>query len=181
MIPAGPLRRAKIACPPRRERSVADGRSTELACQIRLSARARHQGPRFLHSDFDGVQHVAEQPFALGHCFYHRSQCGHNVIEGGIDAGERDRAYRALAILIDVKTPGTGLDFAIPHQLVNDVTRVSYGPIAVPKTDASFVFDVATPVQYFKSVCCHAVDPKRSHSMELRLAPFGHLFGDVGL
>jgi hypothetical protein len=127
------------------------------------------------------VQRVAEQAFLLRHPFYHRSQFRHDVVEGGIDAGERDRAYRALAVLIDVKTPGTGLDFAIPHQLVNDVTRVSYGPIAVPKTDASLVFDVATPVQYFESVCCHAVDPKRSHSMESRLAPFGHLFGDVGL
>jgi hypothetical protein len=60
------------------------------------------------------------------------------------------------------------LDFAIPHQLVNDVARVSYGPIAVPKTDASLVFDVATPVQYFESVCCHAVDPKRSQKAAAR-------------
>jgi hypothetical protein len=64
------------------------------------------------------------------------------------------------------------LDFAIPHQLVNDVARVSYGPIAVPKTDASLVFDVATPVQYFESVCCHAVDPKRSQKADIEHARF---------
>jgi hypothetical protein len=48
---------------------------------------------------------------------------------------------------------------------VNDITRVSYGSIAVPEADSGFVFDVTTPVQYFEGVSRHAFNPKCSYAM----------------
>jgi len=68
------------------------------------------------------------------------------MVKRWIDAGERYRAYRTVAVLIDIKAPGTGFDFTIPHQLVNDVTRVPNGTIATSESDATFVVDVAAPV-----------------------------------
>ena len=69
------------------------------------------------------------------------------MIEGGIDAGERYRVYRTVAVLIDIKAPGTGFEFTILHQLVNDVSRVSNGMIGVSEIDARFIFDFAASVQ----------------------------------
>jgi len=103
------------------------------------------------------VQHFAEQPFALTHRFYHRAQLGHEVVKRRVEASERYRVYRAVAVLIDIKAPGSSFDFAIRHQLVNDLTRVPKSVIVVPEADAGLIFDVAAPVQYLESVSRHAL------------------------
>jgi len=69
------------------------------------------------------------------------------VVQRWIDAGERYCTYRAVAVLIDIKAPGASFDFAIPHQLVNNVTRVPKRVIVVPEADAALIFDVAAPIQ----------------------------------
>src|SRR5262249_47074717 len=85
-----------------------------------------------------------------------RPQLGHEMVKRRVDASERYRVYRAVAVLINIKAPGSSFDFAIPHQLVNDVTCVPKSVIVVPEADAALIFDVATTVQYLESVSRHA-------------------------
>ena len=103
------------------------------------------------------MQHFAEQPFALTHVFYHRPQLGHEMVKRRVDASERYRVYRSVAVLINIKAPGSSFDFAIPHQLVNDVTRVPKSVIVVPEADAVLIFEVAATVQDLESVSRHAL------------------------
>src|SRR5262249_822221 len=107
--------------------------------------------------------HFAEQPFALTHRFYHRAQLGHEIVKRRVDASERYRAYRAVAVLIDIKAPGSSFDFAIRHQLVNDLTRVPKSVIVVPEADAGLIFDVAASVEYLEGVSRHAFQPSSHH------------------
>jgi hypothetical protein len=93
------------------------------------------------------VQQFPKQALAFRHRFHHRPQIGYEVVKRWIDASERYRLYRTVAILIDIKAPGTGFEFAVPHQLMNYVTRVSNGMIGVSEIDARFIFDFATSVQ----------------------------------
>src|SRR5215469_401657 len=127
--------------------SVPDSRSAEPARQIWLAARARHQSARFPHCGVGGVQRFPKQALTFRRRFHHRPQIRYEVVKRWIDAGERYRAYRTVAVLIDIQAPGTGFKFTISHQLVNDVTRVSNGMIGVSEIDARFIFDFAASVQ----------------------------------
>src|SRR5215831_5108144 len=136
-----PNRLAKYGLPRERATRARDSCTVALTtCSTSLSSRLR--------------SHMSS---TIVRIFYHRPQLGHEMVKRRVDASERYRVYRSVAVLINIKAPGSSFDFAIPHQLVNDVTRVPKSVIVVPEADAVLIFEVAATVQDLESVSRHAL------------------------
>src|SRR5690242_20640103 len=139
---------------------VADHGPSEAAGQIWLAAGAGHERPRFLNSVLDRMDHVAQQAFALRDAFHHGPKIGREVIEARIEAGKRYFADRAviLAVLVDLKTPRPGLQFAAAHQLMDDVMGIAQGSFAIRQRDAACILKPATSVSQFECVSRHRLN-----------------------